>query len=207
MSTIYRRDFLKGLTLTSAALMLPAVFALEKNDSPTKINHLIGLGSASFQVFLTLQGQPQLHKMTVIDTEIPEEKNHHIALYPLKDQDMQQDALSAIFNGLFKRDDNYFIVASLGGHTGNDLFVSLAEWMEAHQKNYRFTALLPFHFEGQSAMFRSNEALSHVQHDNLGIIELENFRKKYGHIPLQSAMEHAHHHVLSLWELDWMNDS
>ena len=207
MSSIYRRDFLKGLTLTSAALMLPAVFALGRDDSPTKINHLIGLGSASFQVFLTLQGQPQLHKMTVIDTEIPEEKNHHIALYPLKDQDMQQDALSAIFNGLFKRDDNYFIVAGLGGHTGNDLFVSLAEWMEAHQKNYRFTALLPFHFEGQSAMFRSNEALSSVKQDKLSIIELENFRKQYGHIPLQSAMELAHHQVLSLWALDWMNDS
>lgn len=202
MSSIYRRDFLKGLTLTSAALMLPTVFALGRDDSPTKINHLIGLGSASFQVFLTLQGQPQLHKMTVIDTEIPEEKNHHIALYPLKDQDMQQDALSAIFNGLFKRDDNYFIVAGLGGHTGNDLFVSLAEWMEAHQKNYRFTALLPFRFEGQSAMFRSNEALSSVKQDKLSIIELENFRKQYGHIPLQSAMELAHHQVLSLWALD-----
>lgn len=203
MSNIYRRDFLKGQTLTSAALFLPGVLVLGREDSPSKINHLIGLGTASYQVFLTLQGRAGIHKMTVLDTEIPEEESLKIELYPLKDQDMQKDRLITIFDDLFNADDIYFIVAGLRGRTGNALFVNLAEWMQAHHKDHRLTAIMPFHFEGQQAMLRCNEALSKVCHqDNLSIIELETFRSKHGNLPLQSAMELAHLEVLKLWDID-----
>lgn len=203
MSNIYRRDFLKGLTLTSATLFVPGVFMLGKEDSPPKINHLIGLGTASYQVFLTLQGMASIHKMSVLDTEIPEEESLNIELYPLKDNDMQKDALITIFDDLFDKDDNYFIVAGLGGRTGNALFVSLSEWMQAHHKDYRLTAIIPFYFEGQQAMLRCNEALNSISRkDKLNIIELENFRKQYGNLPLQSAIEKAHEKVLRLWEIE-----
>lgn len=203
MSNIYRRDFLKGLTLTSAALFLPGVFVVGSEDSPPKINHLIGLGTASYQVFLTLQGSAGIHKMTVLDTEIPEEESLRIELYPLKEIDMQQDSLLAIFDDLFNADDNYFIVAGLGRTTGNMLFRQLASWMKSQQKEHRLVAMLPFHFEGQRAMAWSNQALNVVNDKKrLRIVELETFRRNHGNLPLQSAMELVHLEVLKLWEIE-----
>jgi len=202
MSNIDRRDFLKGLTLSSATLFVPGVFVLGREDSPPKTNHLIGLGSASYQVFLTLQGQPDLHRMTVLDIQLPDEECPNITLYPLNDKDFQKQSLSALFDKLFSDNDNYFIVAGLGRTTGNMVFRQLANWMKSQQKEHRLVAMLPFHFEGQRAMDWSKEALSALpDKDRLSIVELENFRRQHGNLPLQAAMELAHHEVLRLWEI------
>lgn len=206
MSNIYRRDFLKGLTFSSAAMFVPGVFAFGRENSPAKTNHLIGLGTASYQVLLTLHGIADFHSMTLLDTEKPDEKNHHINVFQLNDLDLKNDTLHAYFDALFCNDDSYFVVAGLGGRTGNTLFVSLSAWMQAQHKNCRFTGILPFHFEGKTAMMRSKEALSSIiQKENLNIIELQNIRKQYGNLPLQSAMEKAHEEVLRLWEIGELN--
>ncbi|OYU82642.1 MAG: hypothetical protein CFE24_14970 [Flavobacterium sp. BFFFF2] len=207
-----RREALKIATIIGAAAAIPK--ELLSMVSEKKPMHIIGFGGAGSSFVKYAQAQGLKAKYTCISDPVEEDfppDVNFIRFQPppevvslntdelllRSDMSIPLEVPDAIYE-LFAPDDQYVIVAGLGGYTGTFFIEHFGDWLTVNKKSYTALCSLPFTFErGSKRKYIKSVHEKFNSNPNFHFIPLSNYRAINGDLPITDFFEVIHKEFLS----------
>jgi cell division GTPase FtsZ len=207
-----RREAIKIATIIGAAAAIPK--QLLSMVSEKKPLHIIGFGGAGSNFVEYAHAQGVKSKFTCISDPVRENLSPAIKFFRFEpppevislyrdelllrsDMSIPLEVPDAIYE-IFAPDDNYVIVAGLGGYTGTFFMEHFAEWLAINKKSFTALCSLPFTFErGSKRKYINRVHEKYKSNPDFHFIPLPNYQAKYGDLPITDFFEVIHKEFLT----------
>jgi cell division GTPase FtsZ len=187
-----RREAIKGIAALGAGAFLLNKLTLSNAES--KSIHFIGIGGAGSNGVEFLHKKGIQAKYTCISNPVRENLPsaiNFIHFIPPGEKYSEMKPPAEVLE-IFDRDDQFVLLAGLGGYTGTYMTEQLTHFLQAKKKSFMTICSLPFHFEGQKKRERSEQMLHKLQSSaNFFSFDLQDIKKRYGNMKLNIAFERA----------------
>jgi hypothetical protein len=197
-----RRKALKALMAMGAMSLSPQIL-LSKNKSTPQL-HFVGLGKSGCQIVEHFLNQDPKGKFTCISYEKPKNldpRTNFIQIPPtgklihpfgdpyhiVSDPDVKIKLNDEVLQ-LMEGNDQFVLLAGLGGFTASMLAKELTLKLHASNKDFQTVCSLPFTFEGKKRREKALKALKAIKHiPQVKYFELDSLKQKYGDLVLSNA--------------------
>ncbi len=204
-----RRTLLKTLGLIGLGSSLPN--SLFSKESPSTNRHFIGLGGAgtNFLAHANLKGLKG--KYTSINVQIRSEYESKINWIPFKllqtnkgkiqsgfDRNLSWENFTncEIVKENFLNQDNYVLVAGIGGLTGTFLIRTLLKELLDADIPFKAIVFLPFHFERANEQQNIRDFVEKYSDVSaVNFIDLEQYKKNYGQLSMTEFFDKIHEEI------------
>ncbi|MEX0882984.1 MAG: hypothetical protein WDZ72_05865, partial [Cyclobacteriaceae bacterium] len=178
-----------------------------KNEKVKPAVHIIGLGGAGTNILehfhkkgikgkytsITNCERPHFHEEINFIRFLPptmENKSGEENVWSNSDMSQSLDTPQEI-KDLFDPNDQYFLLAGLGGYTGTNMVETLTTWLLKKDMNFVVICTLPFAFEGSSRNSYASEVVRKFRHlPNFKYFDLEAVMEVHGNNTIPVANEH-----------------
>jgi cell division GTPase FtsZ len=98
---------------------------------------------------------------------------------------------------IFLSNNLFILLSGLGGYTGTFMTEKLSEFLVYKKKEFVVISTLPFSFEDTERKFIAEKSIKILQKlENFYSFELENYKKEFGNLKLDSFFEKIHYDIL-----------
>lgn len=191
-----RRELIKSLLAVGAISSLPK--ALKPSVKEQNHYHIVGLGTASAKVMQHFYNKGFKAKYSHIccDDESFYQGN---SIKIDRDLFLEQygvflDSLNlpSALNGFFNTDENYILLAPLGGVSGSYLFRTIYNHLKNKQISCKVLASYPFHFEGSRRVKRASQVSQYAKlGSDFHSFDLEQKKLEWGNQAIREAFNLA----------------
>jgi cell division GTPase FtsZ len=190
-----RRNTIKGIAAIGALSVISGELLSGITQKATF--HFIGLGGAGTNIlthFLRNGVEGQFTSITCTARE--DLRLAGVRFIPFKTNG--SDKLSDQVKEIFKGNDQYVLLAGIGGSTGTKLMDELLHWLP--EKKYLAICTLPFGFEGPSRQIVSKGFYEKYEGSpRVKFFDMDAFRKVNGGLKMKEVFDKSHEQLLEIF--------
>ena len=187
-----RRKALKNIIAIGVISTIPKALMTKTFSGPR--THFIGLGNSGGQILqYFLKKQPHA-KFTCLTTRKPENRKQEIQYIYIPTLENKEDNgqlnLSGEFHEIFNSNDQFVLLAGLGGFSGSLLTKELTLKLHSLNRNFITICSLPFKFEGTKRHYDALKTINAISHlPQVKTLELDCLRQKYDDLMLSNCFD------------------